>query len=80
MKMNFYSPFRVGTVYVLDHLYNDIEHAKGVPTNSGITSFTVPYTASFHHGAQEGVLAFYRYSMADSSIAGVVMVKVLLSA
>jgi hypothetical protein len=72
----------VGSVYVLDHLYNDIGHAKGIPANGGKTTFTatVPYSASFHGGAQEGVLAYYTYSQADSSIAGVVMQKVLLSA
>jgi hypothetical protein len=69
-------------MFVLDHLYNDIGHAKGVPANNGKTTFTasVPYTASFHGGAQEGVLAFYRYSEADGAIAGVVMVKVLIKA
>ena len=72
----------VGTVYVLDHLYNDIGHARGIPATGGKTTFTatVPYNASFHHGAQEGVLANYSYSEADSSIAGVVMMKVLVSA
>ena len=72
----------VGTVYVLDHLYNDIGHARGIPATGGKTTFTatVPYNASFHHGAQEGVLAFYTYSEADGSIAGVVMMKVLVSA
>lgn len=72
----------VGTVYVLDHLYNDIGHAKGIPASSGKTTFTatIPYSASFHGGAQEGVLAYYTYSQADGSIAGVVIQKVLLSA
>jgi hypothetical protein len=72
----------VGTLFVLDHLYTDIGHAKGIPENLGKTTFTasVPYTASFHGGAQEGVLAFYRYSQADGAIAGVVMVKVLIKA
>jgi hypothetical protein len=71
----------VGTVFVLDHLYTDIGHAKGVPATNGKTPFTatVPYTASFHGGVQEGVLAFYRYSEADGAIAGAVMVKVLIS-
>jgi Immunoglobulin-like domain of bacterial spore germination len=70
----------VGTVFVLDHLYTDIGHAKGIPANNGKTSFTasISYNASFH-GTQEGVLAFYRYSEADGSIAGVVMLKVLIS-
>jgi hypothetical protein len=72
----------VGTIYVLDHLYNDIGHARGVPaTGMGKTTFTatVPYNATFH-GIQEGVLAFYTYSAADGAISGVVLQKVLLSA
>jgi hypothetical protein len=72
----------VGMLFVLDHLYTDIGHAKGIPANNGKTTFTatVPYTASFHGGAQEGVLTSYRYSQADGAIAGVVMVKVLIRA
>ena len=71
----------VGTLYVLDHLYTAIGHAKGVPANNGNTTFvaTVPYTASFH-STQEGVLACYTYSQADGGIAGVVMLKVLIAA
>jgi Immunoglobulin-like domain of bacterial spore germination len=71
----------VGTLYVLDHLYTAIGHAKGVPANNGKTTFmaTVPYTASFH-GTQEGVLAYYTYSQADGAIASVVMLKVLVAA
>ncbi len=71
----------VGTVFILDHLYNDIGHAKGVPVSSGITPFTatVSYTSTFHSGAQEGVLAYYRYSMADGAIAGVILQKVLIA-
>jgi hypothetical protein len=71
----------VGTVYVLDHLYAAIGHAKGVPANNGKTTFTatVPYSASFH-GVQEGVLAYYTDSQADGAIAGVVMLKVLIAA
>jgi hypothetical protein len=72
----------VGTLFVLDHLCTDIGHAKGIPASNGKTTFTatIPYNASFHGGTQEGVLAFYRYSMADGAIAGVVMMKVLVSA
>lgn len=73
----------VGTVFVLDHLYNDIGHAKGVPaTGMGNTTFTatVTYNASFPGGAQEGTLAFYRYSAADGAIAGAVLQKELLVA
>lgn len=72
----------VGTVFVLDHLYNDIGHAKGVPASNGKTTFTatVPYTSTFKGGTQEGVLAYYTYSQADGAIAGAVIQKVLLSA
>jgi hypothetical protein len=70
----------VGSVYVMDHLYNDIGHATGVPATSGKTTFTatVPYTATFH-GTQEGVLAYYSYSPADGVISGAVMQKELIS-
>ncbi len=70
----------VGSVFVLDHLYSEIGHARGIPASNGQTSFTatVPYTTSFQ-GVQEGVLAFYRYSEADGAIAGVVMQKVLIT-
>jgi hypothetical protein len=70
----------VGSVYVLDHLYNDSGHARGVPANNGKTTFTatVPYTAPFH-GTQEGVLAYYSYSQADGAIFGAVMQKELMS-
>ncbi len=69
----------VGSVFVLDHLYSDIGHAKGVPASNGKTTFTatVPYSASFQ-GTQEGVLAYFTYSEADGAIAGVVMQKVLI--
>jgi hypothetical protein len=72
----------VGTVFVLDHLYNDIGHAKGIPANNGKTTFTttVTYDATFHGGTQEGVLAYYTYSQADGAISAVVMQKVMLSA
>lgn len=72
----------VGTVYVLDHLYNDIGHARGVPASNGKTTFTVtiPYSVTFHAGAQESLLAYYTYSQADGAIAGAVIEKVLLSA
>lgn len=72
----------VGTVYVLDHRYSDIGHAKGVPASNGKTTFsaTITYSATFHAGAQEGLLAYYRYSEADGAIAGAVIQKVLLGA
>ena len=71
----------IGTVRVLDHLYNDIGHAqaKGA-TGNGNTTFTanVSYTSSFKGGAQEGLLALYSSSNADGSIAGAVILKELL--
>jgi hypothetical protein len=72
----------VGTVYVLDHRYSDIGHAKGVPASNGKTTFTatISYNATFHGGAQEGLLAYYRYSEADGAIAGAVIQKVLIGA
>jgi hypothetical protein len=73
----------VGTVFMLDHLYNGIGHAKGVPaTGMGNTTFTatVTYNANFPGGAQEGVLAFYRYSAVDGAIAGAVLQKELFIA
>ncbi len=74
---------KIGKVVVLDHLYNDIGHADAVGAiGNGNTTFSVsvPYTASFHGGSQEGIVALYAYSNADSSIAAAVMVKELLSA
>ncbi len=72
----------VGTVYVLDHRYSDIGHAKGIPASNGKTTFTatISYNATFHGGAQEGLLAYYRYSEADGAIAGAVIQKVLIGA
>lgn len=71
----------VGTVSVLDHLYNDIGHAtvQGA-TGNGTTMFTVAvnYMSTFKTGAQEGVLMLYSRSTANGSIAGVVMIKELL--
>lgn len=72
----------VGTVFVLDHLYNEIGRTQGVPASSGNTSFTatVPYTSTFQQGVQEGVLAYYTYSQADGAIAGAILQKVLIAA
>jgi hypothetical protein len=69
-------------VYVLDHRYTDIGHAKGVPASNGKTTFTatIPYSATFHGGAQEGLLAYYSYSQADGAISGAVIQKVLVGA
>ncbi|HZU03170.1 MAG TPA: Gmad2 immunoglobulin-like domain-containing protein [Ktedonobacteraceae bacterium] len=72
----------IGRVVVLDHLYNDIGHAEAMGAiGNGPTQFamTVSYSVSFKTGAQEGIVALYAYSNADGSIAGAVMLKVLLS-
>jgi immunoglobulin-like protein involved in spore germination len=73
---------KIGTVMVLDHLYNDIGHAgaKGAIGN-GPTQFSVnvSYNVSFKAGAQEGIVALYAYSNADGSIASAVMLKELVS-
>ncbi|HET9922420.1 MAG TPA: hypothetical protein VFQ30_21500 [Ktedonobacteraceae bacterium] len=72
----------VGTVYMLDHLYKDIGHAKGIAASNGKTTFTatIPYNATFHGGGQEGLLAYYTYSQADGAISGAVIQKVLIGA
>jgi Immunoglobulin-like domain of bacterial spore germination len=71
----------IGNVVVLDHLYNDIGHAnaKGA-TGMGNTTFStsVSFTSSFQNGHEEGILALFAYSNANSSIAGAVMTKQLL--
>lgn len=71
-----------GTVFVLNHLYTAIGHARVVPIIQGKTSFTatVSYGSSFQGGSEEGVIAFYVCSQADGSIATATLIKVLLSA
>ncbi len=74
---------KIGLVTILDHTYTDIGHASANgAVGNGNTSFstTVAYNASFRGGSQEGIVALYSYSNADGSIAGTVMIKVLLSA
>ena len=71
----------IGTVMVLDRFENSIGHASATGAiGNGNTTFSssVHYTSDFH-GAQEGVVALYAYSNANGSIAGAVMVKVLIS-
>lgn len=71
---------KIGTVIVLDHLYNDIGHADAKGT-LGNTSFSVnvTYQSTFHGGAEEGVVVLYVYN-AEGSIATAVMEKELLGA
>jgi hypothetical protein len=63
----------IGTVQVLDHLYNAIGHAPA-KVSSGSNSFStnVPYTTSFH-GVQEGLVVL----LAENN-AGAVMEKELI--
>ncbi len=73
---------KIGTVIVLDHLYNDIGHAdaKGTIGNGNTTfSVNVTYQSTFHGGAEEGAVVLYAYD-ADGSIATAVMEKELLGA
>ena len=73
----------IGKVKVLDHLYTSIgsTDAKGASGNGSTTfSTNISYNASFKGGAQEGLLVLYRYSNADGTIAGSVMLKELLNA
>ena len=72
----------IGQVMVLDHLYNTLGKASatGVVGN-GQTSFStsVSYQSTFPAGVQEGVVVLYAHSNANGSIAGAVMVKVLVN-
>jgi hypothetical protein len=67
----------------LDHLYTDIGNAIAMGTSgfgSGPFSVKVPYKASFHSGAQEGIVVLYDENGGGASLrGGVAMVKVLLS-
>lgn len=72
-----------GRVFVFNHLSTEIGNARPVVTiGHGYTPFTatVPYTASFQGGSEEGIIAFYVYSQADGSVGTATLVKVLLSA
>ncbi|HEU5226243.1 MAG TPA: Gmad2 immunoglobulin-like domain-containing protein [Ktedonobacteraceae bacterium] len=74
---------KIGKVVILDHLYNDIGHADANgATGNGPTTFStnVSYSSTFKNGTQEGIVQLYSRSNADGSIAGVVMIKELLSA
>ena len=70
-----------GTLYVLDHIYNDSGTSKVWNTNqSNVTNFSKPlaYTLSFH-GVQEGIIDLTATNGVDNSIEGITIVKVLLS-
>jgi hypothetical protein len=67
---------------VLDHLYNTLGKASatGVVGNGPTTfSTNLYYQSTFPAGIQEGVLVLYARSNANGSIAGAIMVKVLVN-
>lgn len=72
----------VGTVTVLDHLYNDIGHAiaQGAVGNGSTTySASVTYKSTFKSGSQEGIVVLFAENNAGVSPLAAVMVKELLS-
>ena len=72
---------KIGTISILDHTYTNIGQADANGAiGNGSTTFTasVTYASSFKGGTQEGIVALYSLSNADGSIAGAVLVKVLL--
>jgi hypothetical protein len=72
---------QVGTVYILDHLYNTIGSGYGMGTagfGDGPFSVDVSYISSFKAGAQEGIVELVHTSGAPFDY-GVVMVKVLVN-
>ncbi len=69
----------IGTVQVLDHLYNAIGHAPAkVASGSNSFSTSVPYTTSFH-GVQEGLVVLLAENNAGGPVASAVMEKELIS-
>jgi hypothetical protein len=77
---------QVGTVYILDHLYNIVGSARAILSNpdsgfGGPFSASVPYTSTFYNGVEEGiVLLNNKGGSGVGAISKVVMVKVLLTA
>ncbi len=72
----------VGTVAVLDHLYNDIGHAnaQGAVGNGSTTfSATVTYKSTFKSGSQEGIVVLFAENNAGDRPLAAVMLKELLS-
>lgn len=69
----------IGTVQVLDHLYNDIGHtAAKVSNNSNSFSAGVTYTTSFH-GVQEGLIVLLVENNAGGPARSTVIEKELIS-
>lgn len=71
----------IGKVVILDHLYTDIGHtnATGPSGNNAAFTASVTYTSTFKTGSQEGLVALFSYSAANSAISGAVIVKEMLS-
>lgn len=68
----------IGTVQVLDHLYNAIGHAPAkVASGSNSFSSSVTYTTSFH-GTQEGLVVLLEENNAGGPPAGAVIEKELI--
>jgi len=75
---------QVGTVYILDHLYNTVGSARAIISNpnsfNGPFSASVPYTTTFFNGVEDGiVLVNNKGGTGVAAISKVVMVKVLLT-
>src|SRR6266568_488080 len=72
---------QVGTVYILDHLYNTVGSARAIISNpnsfNGPYSASVPYTTTFFNGVEDGiVLVNNKGGTGLAAISKVVMVKV----
>src|SRR5712692_8111612 len=76
---------QVGTVYILDHLYNIVGSARAILSNpdggfGGPFSASVPYTSTFYNGVEEGIVLLNDQGGSGvGAISEVVMVKVLLT-
>ncbi len=76
---------QVGTVYILDHLYNIVGSARAILSNpdggfGGPFSASVPYTVTFYNGVQDGIVLLNdQGGTGVGAISEVVMVKVLLT-
>ena len=75
---------QVGTVYILDHLYNIVGSARAIISNpssfNGPFSASVPYTSTFSNGVEEGIVLLNNNGGSGvGAISKVVMVKVLLT-
>ncbi len=75
---------QVGTVYILDHLYNIVGSARAIISNpnsfNGPFSASVPYTSTFYNGVEEGIVLLNNNGGSGvGAISKVVMVKVLLT-